>query len=93
MKIAEKNKYNVIIKDNYENLYKTYKKLNNTALTLNYLEKYLEAKEKVLNEEIISSINENNIRQTVNKSEEIRLRLKRENSLQKQLLKIKKYWK
>ncbi|MFH0733355.1 MAG: tetratricopeptide repeat-containing sensor histidine kinase [bacterium] len=86
LKIAIFKKYKVIIRDNYNILYKIYKRLNNPILTLNYLEKYVEFKEKVLNENIINSINENNIRQTIHKSEDVRLRLKRENNLQKTII-------
>ncbi len=84
--ISEKQKYNVIIRDCYEILYKSYKKLNYTTQALFYLENFQELKDKVINETIINSINENSIRKTVQQSEIVKEKLKKENELQKTII-------
>lgn len=86
LSIAKKQNYNVIVRDCYEILYKSYKKLNYTSQALFYLENFQELKDKVINETIINSINENSIRKTIQQSEIVKEKLKKENELQKTII-------
>jgi len=76
--------YRVISRNNYLNLSNIYKKLNDSPQSLYFLEKYIQLKDSVLNETIISSINETNLKQITRKSEESKRLLIKENELQHQ---------
>lgn len=89
LELSTDNRYTVIQRDNYFNMYKIYKAKGNYEIAINYLEKYNEIKERILNESIINLINERDIKSTIEKSNEISRRLKKENELQKTIIKDK----
>jgi signal transduction histidine kinase len=89
LELSTDNRYTVIQRDNYFKMYKIYKAKGNYEIAINYLEKYNEIKEKILNESIINLINERDIKSTIEKSNEISKRLKKENELQKTIIKNK----
>ncbi|MHC1737680.1 MAG: tetratricopeptide repeat protein [Ignavibacteriaceae bacterium] len=76
--------YRVISRNNYFNLSNAYKKMNNTPKTLFFLEKYIQIKDSIWSETVISSINETNIKQIIKKTEESKRLLIKENELQQQ---------
>lgn len=76
--------YRVISGNNYLNLSNIYKEQNNNTQSLFYLEKYLQIKDSILNQTVISNISEANIKQIIMKSEESKRLLIKENELQQQ---------
>jgi len=86
LEISSGNRYSVIQRDNYFNLYKINKALKNFEKAVDYLEKYNQLKEKILNENIVNLINERDIKSSIEKSTEISRRLKKENELQKTII-------
>ncbi len=84
--ISSGNRYSVILRDNYFNLYKINKALKKFEESVLYLEKYNELKEQLLNESIVNLINERDIKSSIEKSTEFSIRLKKENELQKTII-------
>ncbi|MBI2420244.1 MAG: tetratricopeptide repeat protein [Ignavibacteriales bacterium] len=87
-KIADANDYRVILRNIYKQFSLLYKQQNHPDKALYYLEMYLTYKDSVINEIVISSINESNTRQIIRSSEEERQHLQRSNELQKKAINV-----